>query len=163
METHLKINHLAPYLPYELLFLANNEIWQLTTIEFKSNYPIWANNYWNEKKLCFFPEINKKDARSGQGFKLKKIKPILRPLSDLFKLIDWDNNNDPYMIGYKYSISTFKENNKYIYVDEYEADYCSSPKAYVDITSFNWWLFEKHFDVFGLIEQGLAIDINTIK
>ena len=25
------------------------------------------------------------------------------------------------------------------------------------------WLFENHFDVFGLIEKGLAIDINTLK
>jgi len=25
------------------------------------------------------------------------------------------------------------------------------------------WFLEQHYDVFGLIEKGLAIDINTIK
>lgn len=78
-------------------------------------------------------------------------KPILRPLSDLTKEIEVNMEK-----FYPYE----------------KLHLC-----YSDVTNFlnddlwigQWWdyekvtkLFEWHFDVFGLIEKGLAIDINTL-
>lgn len=63
--------------------------------------------------------------------------PILRPLSDL-ELDEFENK-------------IF--NREYIIDKETESD----------LSYYEWcFLFENHFDVFGLIEKGLAIDINTL-
>jgi len=71
-------------------------------------------------------------------------KPILRPLSDLTKEIELELDNNIIIEGERfYSI------------------------GYMDIESMNYqkfcWFLERHYDVFGLIEKGLAIDINTLK
>ena len=64
-------------------------------------------------------------------------KPILRPLSDLNKR----------------EYSEVLENWEYIIDKELTSE----------IMWYEWeCLFEWHFDVFGLIEKGLAIDINTL-
>jgi len=70
-------------------------------------------------------------------------KPILRPLSDLtkykniiFKLQKFNNDTTLLFIDFDYKVISYWE---------YE------------------FLIENHFDVFGLIEKGLAIDINTLK
>ena len=79
----------------------------------------------------------------------EEFKPILRPLSDLTN---------------KYG---------YHFIWERETDY-ESLCQWVDLDidsrltdkfSYEFWqiLFENHFDLFGLIEKGLAVDINTIK
>lgn len=72
----LQLNHLAPYLPYGLkcqIDLGQNEIivtdsWGLKT---GSDYPA---SYYNEGKRY--------------GLMLSQIKPLLHPLSDLYKEID---------------------------------------------------------------------------
>ncbi len=62
-------------------------------------------------------------------------KPILRPLSDL-------TNYKGIFHNWEYIINT---------------------ELSCDITWYEWEaLFEHHFDVFGLIEKGLAIDKNTL-
>lgn len=71
-------------------------------------------------------------------------KPILRPLSDL--------NTKPY-----FDIQAEIWN---------RTDYDKETNT-IDISNINYGimlkLFEYHFDVFGLIEKGLAIDINTLE
>jgi len=76
------------------------------------------------------------------------IKPILRPLSDIgesiyYKL--WSHETD-----YE-SILQFMES-------DYE-----TIKTYKFSLDFWESLYEHHFDIHGLIETGLAIDINTLK
>ena len=95
----LKIEDLAPYLPYGLKIKTNNQIREMLASELHHSYYTSINN-----------------VIEGVGHK-----PILRPLP-------------------------FK--------DFTSRDY-----------SYNEWIFffEQHHDVFGLIEQGLAIDINTLK
>ena len=72
------------------------------------------------------------------NYELEEIKPILRPLSDLTtedvsqSLLDRIKNS---------SSRDLKESLSYNSVS---------------------YLLEKHFDVFGLIEEGLAININTL-
>jgi hypothetical protein len=76
-------------------------------------------------------------------------KPILRPLSDLA------TNNEVLDLLYK-ECQGIDENIDYWC--EFKGDMtntCISFRA-------SQILFKHHFDVFGLIEKGLAIDINTI-
>ncbi len=72
-------------------------------------------------------------------FFLKYAKPILRPLSDLKKIN-------------KLSTIKFYVNGNFYIDSEYWK---------VQRNAFEY-LFKHHFDVFGLIEQNLAIDINTV-
>ena len=78
-------------------------------------------------------------------------KPILRPLSDLTKEITHNGENFVPIEEYHYlrfeEISNYKSGGiwlNHIHFREYNV------------------LIELHFDVFGLIEKGLAIDINTL-
>jgi hypothetical protein len=68
-------------------------------------------------------------------------KPILRPLSDMTKDEESELRN--------------------IWSDEYETgnNYTSIIADAAQIK----WLLSKHFDLFGLIEAGLAIDATTLK
>jgi hypothetical protein len=83
----------------------------------------------------------------GDAKQYSEIKPILRPLSDLDKEITHDGK-------------TF--NPKFV-ID------MAFPSERMGLNPAIWShrvvkkLHEWHFDVFGLIEQGLAIDINTLK
>jgi hypothetical protein len=112
------------------------------------------------------------------------LKPILRPLSDLTKEIEVDgnkfipiielaclngafgNDKDRLYVEEKY----FRSENEIVYFVNYhtggdEDDYILSI-SYGSIWCTGYQivqkLFEWHFDVFGLIDQGLAIDINTL-
>lgn len=87
----------------------------------------------------------------------KIFKPILRPLSDLIKEIEVDGEKfvpiyyileqwDSLVAGGKpYTQKDLPLN--CVYWEYWQVDY----------------MFKWHFDVFGLIEKGLAVDINTIK
>ena len=66
------------------------------------------------------------------------IKPILRPLPDYKNFIIYDQNKDKVEIEFRGSLIQLN--------DYYKVDL----------------LFKNHFDVFGLIKKGLAIDINTL-
>lgn len=84
----------------------------------------------------------------------REYKPILRPLSDLTKEIEVNGEK---FVPFDY-ISDYNPNTKEIY-----------PCVIMDdgIIEMHYWkdfekLFEWHFDVFGLIDAGLAIDINTL-
>ena len=70
----------------------------------------------------------------------KHFKPILRPLSDLTK-------DD---------LDTLQCTELYNQIND--ADFCIHLLPY----QIAMYLIENHFDVFGLIEKGLAIDINTL-
>lgn len=81
--------------------------------------------------------------------KKNKVRPIIRPLWTItkqqLKILRDENNYDTLL----WSINTFDGN----FLREYEKDLT------YDVIQR---LFEWHFDVFGLIEKGLAIDINTL-
>jgi hypothetical protein len=73
-------------------------------------------------------------------------KPILRPLSDLNKDIVGVFYNDLQDDTLEHLINEITNG---------ELPYMS--------WTFNTFLISKHFDVFGLIKKGLAIDINTLE
>lgn len=88
--------------------------------------------------------------------RISQIKPILRPLSDLTKEIE--HNGKKFvpidvlgLFNCKVSkCNNIENHNGYIF-----------PVTNLDYNKVNK-LFEWHFDVFGLIEDGLAVDVNIL-
>ena len=138
----LELHHLACYLPYALGFMHQDEIYQLMQLNIKYDQkPMWIEG-WNGKDLInVFPE---------------GCQPILRPLSDLnkeieingqkFIAINWLENQYP-NLELHYQCESLLDNERWINQCEY---------------LLIQHLFEWHFDIFNLIENNLAIDINTI-
>jgi hypothetical protein len=140
----LQLKHLAPYLPYGLrIFNKDN----------KGSYILSTGSI---DRVIELPEI---------------FKPILRPLSDLvnsvhhLKLKSWFKyhaENDVLITCY--------DNGNEVGIT---ATYKMMGDVFTDIivnaggiNDTDYWLVQNllknHYDVFGLIEKGLAIDINTI-
>lgn len=137
----IELKHLVPYLPYKVLGKS-----QLGTIF----------------ELCTYSNMSGSgvDKRTIDTFINDNYKLILRPLSDLVKEIDIN--------GEKFIPMDGLESDPEI---EYFAD-GGVPMKYFKKCEI--WelkllpygiienLFKWHFDVFELIEKGLAIDINTL-
>ena len=80
-----------------------------------------------------------------------ELKPILRPLSDL--------TDEQKKIIYFDVIGT--DNDMYGTLDEF-IDYLGETNEYHLPYCIYRQLLEWHFDLFGLIEKGLAVDINSL-
>lgn len=145
----LTLEHLAPYLPYdiELAFVLRDEIRYVGKIT-----SLLDIQEYDDIKI----KIGYNDAEHIWMFK-----PILHPLSDLTKEIEHNGEKFvPVDIFFPYS------------------DYDKIFDRKVDITSLELAgsinfkyspyfilnnLFKWHFDVFGLIDAGLAVDENTLE
>jgi len=111
------------------------------------------------------------------GVLLNPHKLILRPLSDLTETIVHDGVSfNPLVELIKLQNPNFEFTGRYsdflIEKDGYPRDCCRlmatmSIKIIPPFINHPHWVIKKlhewHFDTFGLIEKGLAIDINTIK
>lgn len=127
----LELKHIAPYLPYGLKVLRPDK---KTILEIKG-----VNG-----NLIIFERIG----NLSQYGDLSNSKPILRPLSDLTKEIDVDGER--FVPIEKIKHWSFEGYTKLIH-----------GKIDNSITAFHWnKLCEWHFDVFGLVEKDLAININ---
>lgn len=138
----LEIKHLAPYLPYglKLQYVVRDKVEKTGIINSISHnedetHPtrISISSMYDEEHIWMF-------------------KPILRPLSDLTKEIEVDGKKfvPIYIID--------KRNNLSVLETTKDADL-------IDCLSY-WvinYLLEWHFDVFGLIENDLAVDINDLE
>jgi len=170
---NLELKHIAPYLPYGLKVQYEGILNGKELKEYDKSEPLLSDPY-SEEYIEFW-----RNRREDIGLKISKIKevkfynnyikfyvgrhhgylkplylgdfkPILRPLSLLTKEIEhlgerfvpYDTN-----IFTKYRMNTLH------------------PK-HINIVGMPYWcvqkLIEWHFDVFGLIEKGLAVDINTL-
>ncbi|WP_448607208.1 hypothetical protein [Paenimyroides ceti] len=153
----LELKHLAPYFPYGLkgrvdketyLQEENDRIGELKTIDLADH------NY----ELAIYGDL---------GYFLCDIydyKPILRPLSNLTKEIEHNGqkfvpidfingefaSTIPRKIEWNQSV---KNQNLHFVLSEW-----ISPE---DLYGLFELLFKWHFDIFGLIEKDLAVDINT--
>jgi len=145
----LELKHLAPYLPYGL------------------NIGQFDNGFMFELEMV----IDYKKLKRGNYVNIDyvdgvKYKPILRPLSDLTKEIE---HNGEKFIPCKQLAKGEHFPNTYsfkIEIDTLNVVGYYTPESWLPLVShYELWekLFEWHFDVFGLIEKGLAIDINTLK
>lgn len=179
MET-LTIEYIAPYLPYKLKVENLNYKCDYVGVQFSILTQLYDFNdgHWHYKTTA--------DNIGG----LEDCKPVLRPLSDLTKeqlflrmtmpivnLLEIEFPNFKDLLEVKNPVIT---NNSYKATCIIESDPKSkftlsiAPKNDINIYKNNnismmfsrmeveMKLFEWHFDVFCLIEKGLAIDINTI-
>ena len=154
----LELKHLAPYLPYELkmAFIVREEIIKVgalnnISINNSNTYPIrYSIDTLNELEHEWM------------------FKPILRPLSDLTKEINYGLSTyaftDLFEIGdcdgcvFEFEHGNIKTIKSLENISKYNSynDINYLPNAVVNM------MHEYHFDVFGLIEKGLAIDINKL-
>lgn len=138
----LKLKHLSPYLPYRL----KCEVNKLSQTEIREATGCKLNH------LSYINKFVYKVYFGVYGYEFKYIKPILRPLSDLTK-DDFEYLNqkllkkDKFGIGDKGQLVAFG---------------CVGLKL-KSINNYFQYLFKNHYDVFGLIEKDLAIDINLLK
>lgn len=129
----LEIKHLAPYLPYKLkLMLSESHNANNGIHKFSGLSYEKADGHNPSEYVIRCHDLNYCFSLSDD------VKPILRRLE---LLTEHDLDNSPYL-----TFNDLKE----------------------DILNGNcpYWIWidkvEKHFDVFGLIDAGLAIDINTL-
>jgi len=134
----LEIKHLVGYLPYKLNCMAQGEGKQ--SFEFQGISDItWIYLHEIGRTAC-------------EQYDIEDVFPILRPLSDI------TNQNIADMTEY----SDFEN----IYFNGKPSDLIftnTEEKTYLsDILNNIDFLFKNHFDIYRLIEAGLAIDINTL-
>lgn len=135
----LELKHLAGYLPYGLIVRVEDYKRDYVGREFDE---VVGFHQWDSLNL-FWSVLTD----GGSKPSIDKIKPILRPLSDLTKEIEVN--------GEKF---VPKEYLQYNYIGE---------SIGMNVATFSHRLVQKllewHFDIYGLIENNLAIDINTLK
>ena len=148
----LELKHLSPYLPYGLKMKIGyvDKVVSLLGLQI-GNHAV--NNILVKFKY-------KKDYLAGY---LYECKPILHPPSDLTKKIEVNGEKFvpiekiKHLLGYKCKVSINYDGNLIFKV--LNGQYL----FYSDFGDVQNILLESHFDIFGLIENNLAIDINTLK
>lgn len=145
----MNIEHLAPYLPYGLKGVCNGVFYTLT-------------NECGHTTNMDAPN----ESTSGITTFLKHCKPILRPLSDLTEDEYWKLSGlDPKMnFGFWYGKRNgTSDKREYIHYESY-----ASRRFFLQggVNQFTYkmmkFFFQHHFDIFGLIEKGEAINMNEI-
>ena len=144
MKEKLELKHLAPYLPYGLhgavedfeenTVHLNVKVMSVDIDDLCLSFDECLDVYLDDTKDAIF-------------------KPILRPLTDLTKEADKFEEFEQFNIE-EFGITRTEMLNSFIESED-RLNICYG---------FNFWqkLFENHFDVFGLIDKGLAIDINEL-
>lgn len=142
----LELKHIVGYLPYRL----DSQIIDTTDLRCGETCTL----------LGIFDLKNKLELRTSWGtFYNNQIIPILRPLSDLIKEIEV--NGEKFVpikkLGWEYYDGELGSITNCVYGE--------SPKTTVNVMDYLYdleQLYEWHLDIHGLIEKGLAIDINTL-
>ena len=160
----LELKHLAPYLPYGL----KGNVFIYSDHEFWKNEPL--ESICLRDNILSFPDATDVYLESTEE---TVFKPILRPLSDLGRYNDEVIINEHYInsvlteIGYNQEYGVFSYYKGEIDIELAEDSYLRYDKrkmiSYKCIQKITELLYEGHYDVFGLIQEGLAIDMNTIK
>lgn len=154
----LELKHLAPYLPYKLKV---NEI--------SKGHFTCDGDLVGELELT---PLNIQRFIGKKPYRVISQKPILRPLSELTEE-NWKNEVLGYYADLDIDISIYNSGNDNKNDFGLSITYKLMGEVFTDLlinrgrtkeTPYHFfnWLIENHFDVFGLIEKGLAIDINTL-
>jgi len=165
----LELKHLVPYLLYELKAVSERSKYLLSHSNLDENGVVTIDSIMATKsgyKSIGYSWENAHESNDGasnsQTWNAHDLKPILRPMSDLTKEIEFDNASG--------KITMLEEFQKHedVYLDE-ENNLCRKPDGSQKVWCIDHLpyssiqkLFEWHFDVFGLIDKGLASDINTL-
>ncbi len=148
METKLELKEVLPYLPHKVKvqYLGIVNVSKYHNASFEDNedngfglkvaeikeIKIY-NNYWKAYVGKYHGHL--KSCINGYDMKL-----ILHPLSDLTK-------------------EQLREQGFFSHIDYLTHEKQNPMKAPYEMIEY---LFSQHFDVFGLIDKGLAVDINTL-
>jgi hypothetical protein len=149
----LELKHLAPYLPYGL---------KCEILDYKCDYV--GEKYGTIKGYYYIGDgvyYTFKSDRDYAGKNTNNFKPILRPLSDLTKEII-----EKYATWGKVGVNHMDLEIEFEGYDDDCYMICRDKNGRmidraVNSSDFDF-LYENHFDVFGLIDKGLAININTL-
>lgn len=133
----LQLKHLATYLPYDVRIKDYNREGVLFGITGSHGGQVQVLNT-STMKICDFKGT------------LQFVRPVLHPLSDLDKNIDCVN---------ELYENCSEIDSELDYLPEFKGNLSNSGISYEAMDILISW----HFDVFGLIDNGLAIDINTLK
>ena len=152
----LEIKHLTPYLPYGVK-VSNN------------THPDDVNFVIGLRGETYFIEQNSKYAYGD----IENCKILLRPLSDLTKEIEINGKKFvpiEYFFEFENPNNKIPKRMKYHYEEvpnrisiSHNASSRSTEVLFSEMGANPYWmiqkLFEWHFDVFGLIDQGLALPL----
>lgn len=170
----LEIKHIAPYLPYGLKYQGYyGGVSTMRDIKHIRDY--------NEQTDEYTPNIQ------VDGYTIEFIKPLLHPLSDLYKEIDgkvgivelakihdpdFDDTEDVTvtpLTGWSTMGHVDYWNNdgiecRFGWFNSFQAGYINPTRHrfvsnQLDLYTY---LFQHHYDVYSLIDKGLAIDLNSI-
>lgn len=140
----LELKHLATYLPYGLKYQSSMD---KPFDEYGKN-PIWTFDGINKvfDNYCLITKEN------NDAYEITSCKPILHPLSDLTKEIEV--NGEKFVPSERIAVHLF------------DYDFLEMVIDRKNTNGIPFWVIKKllewHFDIYGLIEKGLAIDINTL-
>jgi hypothetical protein len=135
-KPELELKHILPYLPYKLKC---NEKWTLISLSSLEDH-------------AMFDYSARFDGENKKGY-IQFLKPMLRPMSDLFKDIVHNERKVNVSILLKRSLeSSSVKSGKFLYP---LTEPLAMPYFLIQV------LFEYHFDVFGLTEKGLAEPIKN--
>lgn len=187
----LELKDIVGYLPYGMLFQEQRDhtVLRMDAIECVNCCQIWANQKYikglgKDVNDINYPYLSARNC-SGQGLKLKEVKPILRPMSDLvhsitvkgynedkefiplIEMAKYDSGNE----GIKYTLERDPDPDDagwYVTasIESYESPYIYSFNRDVNYQYASLWeldfLNQWMFDYRGLINDNLAININKI-
>ena len=168
----LELKHLAPYLPYDLKYCRVGK--NISTLKEEVKYMgiVSTKGTVNNLNNTLFGD-----------FVSMKYLPLLRPLSDLTKEIEVNDEKFVPIVELAKLFHTCKSAITHFSNIVNAGFYGASVNCHIenDDSRFTYYqlrndefvlsntydeiqkLLEWHFDVFGLIEQGLAVDINTLE
>lgn len=145
----LTLDNIAPYLPYALYGFAEGRK------RADKLLGVYGTGGHSLTMCCRVNNHNTVDYDCN----IEDFKPILRPMDLTKPIIVEGKEIIPYKeLGYEYFCGEFG-------IIEH-AEYGESPRYVANPLDYLWqiqWLFKHKFDVFGLIEKGLAIDVNTLE
>ena len=184
----LELKHLSPYLPFKVSIIPFE--WKVN--EYWKGKKVMLTGFQVDDDRAIFKHrdlISESNIFGIVTFKIEECQPILRPLSDLTNEIeingkkfipiyglamiegsfdmsaklDFAQDNDTWIIGFKNHLETKVFG--YDTINGFGVHFRPEMQweQVCNQLELHQKLFEWHFDVFGLIEKGLAIDINTIQ
>lgn len=141
MKPQLTANELIPFLAYNLKVMAGKDTYTLLGIK---------------DEICFLSDLT-------YPVDISDIKPILRPMGDVLKPYKDDAGSPFIPAKLLWSVDASEEDEFDVYgkVPQYWADSLAVGINYQDYRTVKH-LLEMHFDVDGLIKEGLAVDFNTL-
>lgn len=159
----LELKHLAGYLPYglKIRYIQRNE-----THDLEHHNIMSICSYQNHLKPILRPlsDLTKEIEVNGEKFvPMEELVRIMHP-NEVFISLETSTARNLQSVRYKYHRG---RNTVCDTINVYTEELNQGSKYCFNIVNTDWWIIQKllewHFDIHGLIENNLAIDINTLR